>query len=101
MVVTTTFAVEAFVPSRVTEEGETVQPAPCGRPEHLNIATRLNPPLGVTEAVLGGGIPRMNGVGAGTHGTEKFAGLPAAGTDCKACTKSKRPLPMAGPIGTA
>jgi len=38
-VVTTNLAVDAFVPSKVTEDGATVQEAPVGRPEQVNITT--------------------------------------------------------------
>lgn len=36
VVVTATWALEAFVPSSVTDDGATVQEAPVGKPEQLN-----------------------------------------------------------------
>jgi hypothetical protein len=39
VVVTTTWAFEALVPSRVTDRGVTVQEVPAGRPAQLNTTT--------------------------------------------------------------
>src|SRR2546421_7055686 len=39
VVMTTTLALEALVPSKVTEEGATVQEAPVGIPEQLKVTT--------------------------------------------------------------
>lgn len=39
VVVTTAVAFAAWVPSRVTDDGDTVQVAPVGRPEQLNTTT--------------------------------------------------------------
>ena len=39
VVMTTTLALEALVPSKLTEEGATVQEAPVGIPEQLKVTT--------------------------------------------------------------
>jgi hypothetical protein len=102
VVVTTTWAFEAFVPSKVTDGGVTMQEAPAGRPEQPNTTTRLNPPLGVTETAYVADCPGLTVFPLGPMETEKSAVFPAAGeTDCKACTRSRRPLPMPAPSGTA
>lgn len=45
------FGIEGLVPSKVAEEGATVQEAPVGISAQLNITTVLNPPLGVIVTV--------------------------------------------------
>src|SRR5207237_9951651 len=59
VVVTTSGAVEERGPSEVTEDGATLQEAPAGRPEQLNIKTLLNPPRGVTETVYVADCPGL------------------------------------------
>ena len=102
MVITTTLAVAALVPSKVTEEGATVQEAPVGTPEQLNITTLLNPPLGVSVTVKLADCPALMVFPVGFTEALKSEVFPVTGvTDCKACTKSSRPLPMPEPTGTA
>ena len=68
-----------------------------GRPEQLNIATLLKPPLGVTETVNVADCPALIESVLGLTETAMSAVFPGGGaTDCKACTKSRRPLPMPG-----
>jgi hypothetical protein len=42
----------AAPPLGVTEEGEKLQVAPVGRPEHARVTALLKPPAGVTVSVV-------------------------------------------------
>lgn len=102
VVITMTLALAGLVPSNVTEEGATVHEAPVGIPEQLNVTTLLNPPLGVIVTVKLADCPGLMASVVGLTEALKSAVFPVAGvTDCKACTKSSRPLPMPVPTGTA
>src|SRR5262249_51892823 len=102
VVITSTLAVAGLVPSNVTDEGVTMQEAPVGMPEQVNVTTLLKPPLGVIVTVKLADCPALIVFPVGLSESVKSAVFPEGGaTDCKVCTRSRRPLPMPLPTGTA
>ena len=62
----------------------------------------MKPPLGVIETVKLADCPAPTVAVLGLTAALKSAVFPFAGaTDCKACTRSNRPLPMPEPTGIA
>jgi hypothetical protein len=51
VVFTVSVTVTGFVPSSVTEEGDTEHVAPAGAPAQLKVTVWLNAPTGPTETV--------------------------------------------------
>src|SRR5215472_2607922 len=84
VVVTMTLAVDAWLPSKVTEDGTTVQDAPVGMPEQVNVTTLLNPPVGVSVTVKLADCPALIVSPVGLTEALKSALFPIGGaTDCK------------------
>lgn len=77
-------ALAVVEPSRVVDDGETLQLAPFGRPLHVHATVLLNPPLGDKERVYVADSPAVTVRVDGLAEAEKSDDVLVGCTDCSA-----------------
>lgn len=96
-----TAELEFVEPSKVSEEGETVQVAAAGAPAQVQVTLLLKPPLGERVTVKFAVSPAVTVLLAGPAAAAKSGDVLVGWTDWSAWTTSRRPLPIPAPSGCA
>jgi len=96
-----TAELEFVEPSRVTDDGETVQVAAAGAPVQVHVTVLLKPSLGESVTVKFAVSPAVTVLVEGLAAAAKSGEVLVGWTDWRAWTMSRRPLPMPAPSGCA